>query len=339
MTAELGVLLLGEHPMPALRTLATRIEDLGYAYLWIADEKFYRDPFVSLAVAAEATRHIQLGTAVTEPYARHPALLAMAMATVAELAPGRCILGLGAGGPGFPPMGVQRRAPATALHEAIAIVRGLLANQRVSLDGEVLSFHGGSLNFEARPMPVYVAARGRRMLRAAGAIADGVIMAPFASDRAVEYATALVREGAGASADARRAAGLAPTPRLIARVDVSIAAERDQARRAVRYFVALPVWVSYPDWGYVEALGITLPERLRSLIARREYGDIAAAADLLPDEMVDHFAVAGTEAEVGEQLARLARRVDQVIIHPVAPEGSTVDNVIAGVARIWKEIA
>jgi 5,10-methylenetetrahydromethanopterin reductase len=339
MSANLGVLLLGEHPMPRLRAMASRIEEMGYDSLWVADEKFYRDPFVSLAVVAQATQHIRLGTAVTEPYARHPALLAMAMGTIAELCPDRCILGLGAGGPGFPPMGVVRRAPARALREALQIIRGLLANQRVTLDGEVLSFHGGKLNFQAQPMPIYVAARGRQMLRAAGGIADGVIMAPFASDQAIAYASALVREGARAGSDSRQAAGLAPRPALVARVDVSIAAERDLARRAVRYFVALPVWVSYPDWGYVEALGIALPEQLRSLIARREYGDIAAAAELLPDAMLDHFAVAGTPEEVGDRLARLASQVDEVIIHPVAPEGATVEDVIAGVARIWKEIA
>lgn len=321
---ELGLLHLGSRPAAELGAFARRVEDLGYDALWISDEKFYRDPFVSLAVAAQATARLRLGTGVTEPYARHPALIAMAMGTVAELCPGRCFIGLGAGGPGFPPMGVRRDHPVQALTEAIAILRGLLAGERVDVGGQVLSFRGGQMSFPTTPLPIYVAARGRRMLRAAGAIADGVVMAPFASAAALDHAIGLVGTG---------------DVKLIARVDVCIAATRERAREAVRYFVALPLWVSYPDWGYAEALGIVLPEALRTLIARREYGDIAAAGAMLPEAMVDHFAVAGTEADVAAQLAAMAARVGQVLVHPVASPDCGVDDLVAAVARIWRLMA
>src|SRR5579859_774461 len=164
---ELGLLLLPERPVPQLVERARRAEALGYDAVWVADEKFYRDPWVVLSAIALATEKVRLGTGVTEPYARHPGLLAMAAATLAELAPGRVVLGLGAGGPGFPPMGVERRHPARAIPEAVAIVRSLLAGERVDFAGEVMSFRGGSLNFETRELPIYVAARGRRMLAAA----------------------------------------------------------------------------------------------------------------------------------------------------------------------------
>jgi len=329
---ELGVLHLGSRPATEIGSLARRIEGLGYDTLWIADEKFYRDPFVSLAVAAQATERLRLGTGVTEPYARHPALIAMAMGTLAELCPGRCVIGLGAGGPGFPPMGTQRRHPSRALPEAVTILRRLLAGEQVDFEGTVLSFRGGRLNFTTSSLPVYLAARGQRMLRMAGGIADGVIMAPFASEQAIAFAVEKVREGAHA---AERHAG---EPRVVARVDVCIARQREVARRAVRYFVALPVWVSYPDWGFVEALGIRLPDDMRGLIARREYGDIAAAGELLPEAMLDHFAVAGTEDDVAAHLDRIARIVDEVIVHPVASPDWDVDAVIDSVARIWRQI-
>lgn len=327
---RLGVLHLGNRPATEIGSLARRIEELGYDALWIADEKFYRDPFISLTLAAMATTHLRLGTGVTEPYARHPALIAMAMATLAELCPGRCVIGLGAGGSGFPPMGVQRRQPTRVLAEAVAILRGLLAGDRVTLDGQVLHFHEGSLNFQAEPLPIYLAARGQRMLRTAGGIADGVIMAPFASVEALSHARELVLKGA------REAMRSDDGPRLVARVDVCVAQRREVARRAVRYFVALPLWVSYPDWSYAEALGIALPTSLRSLIARRDYGDIAAAGELLPETMLDHFAVAGTEDVVAAQLAQIAEVVDEVIVHPVPSPDRDTDAVIAGVARLWR---
>lgn len=330
--ARLGVLHLGNRPADHLAGVARRIEELGYDALWVSDEKFYRDPFVSLAVMAQATHRLQLGTGVTEPYTRHPALIAMAMGTLAELCPGRCVIGLGAGGPGFPPLGVRRRQPGQAMTEAVAILRGLLAGEPVDLSGEVISFHGSGLNFRATPLPIYVAARGRRMLGTAGAIADGVILAPFASEPALAHASTLVRTGAAA---AGRGDG---GPRLVARVDVCIARQRAAARAAVRYFVALPVWVSYPDWGYAEALGVELPDELRTLISRRDYGDIAAAAKLLPEAMIDHFAVAGTEADVADKLVRIGRVVDELIVHPVPSDDWGVDGVIERVAQLWRDV-
>lgn len=330
MPPELGLLVLPEQPVPALAERARRAEALGYAAVWVADEKFYRDPWVVLAAMAAATTRVRLGTGVTEPYSRHPALIAMAAATLAELAPGRVMLGLGSGGPGFPPMGVVRRRPTRALPEAVTILRGLLAGERVDVEGEVLSFRGGALSFESQPLRIYVAARGTKVMGIAGAVADGVIMAPFASREAVEYASRIVARGA---AEAGR-----PAPRAVARVDVCIAGNREAARTAVRYFVALPVWVSHPNWEYAEALGIRLPDELRELTARRDYRDIARIGELLPPEMIDHFAVAGTASDVAERLRELAPLVDELIVHPVASPDVDVDAVVAQVAEIWNDV-
>jgi 5,10-methylenetetrahydromethanopterin reductase len=327
--AELGLLVLPERPVSELVDLARGAEDLGYDAIWVADEKFYRDPLVVLSAMATRTSRVTLGTGVTEPYARHPALIAMALGTLAELAPGRVVVGIGAGGPGFPPMGVIRRKPATALVEAVGIMRGLLVGERVDLEGEVLSFRGGSLNFPSRPLPIFVAARGERVLAAAGGIADGVIVAPFASRPAVEYAVGIVRRGA-------RRAGRA-SPSIVARVDVSIAEEPERARDAVRYFVALPLWVSYPNWSYVQAIGARPPERARALMARRDYRDITEAANLLPPSMIDHFSIAGTADEVRQRIAELLPLVDQLVVHPVPAAGWSMARLVAAIAEVWKE--
>jgi 5,10-methylenetetrahydromethanopterin reductase len=265
---------------------------------------------------------------VTEPYARHPALIAAAMATLAELVPERpLVIGLGAGGPGFPPMGVVRRRPTKAIDEAVTIVRGLLAGERVEFEGEVVSFRGGRLNFASRPLPIYVAARGEGMLATAGRVGDGVILGPYASRAALEYAIGIVRSG-------NRAPGR-PKPKLVARVDICIADSADEARERVRTMVALPVWVSYPNLGYVEALGIRLPDELLELIARREYGDIPAAGRLLPEVMLDHYAIAGTEEQVSERIGEILPLIDELIVHPVGSADSDVDDVAERVAAIW----
>jgi alkanesulfonate monooxygenase SsuD/methylene tetrahydromethanopterin reductase-like flavin-dependent oxidoreductase (luciferase family) len=122
---------------------------------------------------------------------------------------------------------------------------------------------------------------------------------------------------------------------MVARVDICIAPTREAARDAVRTMVALPVWVSYPNLGYVDALGIELPDELLQLIARREYGDIPQAGQLLPPEMIDHYAIAGTEDDVAERLREIRPLVDEIIVHPVAAAGGSVADVADRVASMW----
>ena len=72
-------------------------ERLGFDVAWMPDQTFYRDPFLTLAACAQGTRTITLGVGVTNPYTRHPAMIARAAATLSELCQGRFVLGIGAG--------------------------------------------------------------------------------------------------------------------------------------------------------------------------------------------------------------------------------------------------
>ena len=85
MSLRTGLLLLPSRPARELAALAARAEALGYDDLWLADERFFRDVYACLAACALATRRIRLATGVTDPYSRHPALTAMAIATLDEL--------------------------------------------------------------------------------------------------------------------------------------------------------------------------------------------------------------------------------------------------------------
>ena len=122
---QLGVLVAGAHPAPDLVELARISRDHGYRRLWHADERFFRDPFATLGHLAAAVPDLDLGVAVTDPYVRHPALTARAAATLAEIAPGRFTLGLGAGISGLEAMRIQRRSPLTAMRETVELLRAL----------------------------------------------------------------------------------------------------------------------------------------------------------------------------------------------------------------------
>ena len=315
MTLRFGLLLSGAHSLPSAVELARLAERSGFDDVWVADEKFFRDPYVSLAAIAGHTSRLRLGTGVTDPYARHPALTAMALASLDELAPGRAVLGLGAGGSGFPAMGIPRRKPTVAVREAIEVIRRLWRGEVVDLRGEVIAFSNGRLNFTPpRPdIPVYVAARGRQMLRLAGEVADGVIIAPYASPPGLRYALGLIE--AGAQRAGRNLADLD----TVARVDVCIAPERAAAVAAVKRWVALPLWSSYPNWDYLDPLpGLRVPDRVTQILASRDYGRIDEAAAYIPDEFVEHLVVAGTLDDVVRQMRAIAATgVTQITIHPV----------------------
>ena len=162
-----GIGQLQDLPPPRLAAVVRLCEELGYDVLWYANEKFYRDPYVGLAVAAMSSRTLKLGTYVADPYSAHPALTAVAIASLDELSGGRAVLLLGAGGTGLDRLAIERRRPARAIWETITVVRRLLAGETVSFEGEIVRLNGVRLAFAARPnIPIYVASRGDRVLAA-----------------------------------------------------------------------------------------------------------------------------------------------------------------------------
>ena len=322
---ETGLLILGEHPPRTLIALAQLAEAQGYDCFWYADEKFYRDVYIGLTAVALHTRRIRLGPCVTDPYARHPALTAAAMATLDEVSDGRAVLGLGAGGSGFPTMGITRTRPAVAIREAVTIMRQLWHGDTVDYHGAVLSCHHGRLNFPAaRPLPIVIGTRGHQTLKMAGAVADGVMIAPYASARGLTYAIGRIRAGAQNR-----------PVQLMARVDLCISDRDPQAaRQAVKPMIVLPLWNSYPNLRYIEVLGLEVPLALRQQLAKRDYSLIAPSAPLVPETFVRHLAVAGSRSEVIDQLQEIAATgVQQITVHPIVLPGQTLPEAVCCFAQ------
>jgi 5,10-methylenetetrahydromethanopterin reductase len=301
VTIRLGIGVLQNLPPADLIALAQECERLGLEHFWYANEKFYRDMYVGLTLAAVHTRRMRLGTFVADPYTMHPALIASAIASVDEVSGGRAVLVLGAGGAATAPMGLGRRRPAKAIGEAIALVRRLLAGERVTLVGDVIQFRGGRLAFAARAdIPIYVASRGDLVLGTAGELADGVMIATYATPVGVRHA--LERVARGASRAGRRLEDL----ELFVRVDSCVSDDPREAMEAVRPMVARMLGSSYPDTAFVRALGLEVPRVLMEVLERRDHALTSASAYLLPDEFVRAYSWVGTAAEVAEQVAAVA---------------------------------
>lgn len=314
--------------MPALAAQAAELERLGYDQIWVPDERLLRNVYVSLATIAGATSRIGIATGVTNPYTRHPALTAAAIATVDELSGGRATLGLGAGA-GLDAFGIDRASPARALREAVEIVRELTAGRRVERGPEAMFPVTASLDFAPpRQVPVYLAARGPRILRLAGEVADGVVIGGLARPAGIRYARDQVD------------AGLAAAGRPPGAVDVVswlyICADDDpeRARLAVAKIVLVSLVSSRP---ILDRLGISLPGPLRDHLDRtgwafpRETPEQAAA--LLPDDLLDTFAIFGTPADCLRRLTEIRScGIDHLTFVVFAPPGSTVDEVAARLA-------
>jgi coenzyme F420-dependent glucose-6-phosphate dehydrogenase len=175
---------------------AAAAEEIGFSFALASDHLLPwvpaqgQAPFVwaVLGAAAHATSRMMLGTGVSSPIHRiHPVVLAQAAATVAAMAPGRFVLGLGEGerinehvtGEPWPRPGVRRRMVA----EAVQIIRPLLAGEAVNHEGEFFTVeHAQLYTRPASPPQIWLAIAGPRTARLAAEQFDGMIgLAPQAA--------------------------------------------------------------------------------------------------------------------------------------------------------------
>ncbi|MCZ0943330.1 MAG: LLM class flavin-dependent oxidoreductase [Gammaproteobacteria bacterium] len=160
----------------------TRAEELGYSHAWLADSQMlWSDCYAALALAADRTSRINLGTGVAVTGTRPAPVNAAAIATINALAPGRTFCGVGAGNTAMRVMGLPP--------QRIAAYDAYLGELKPLLKGEE-ALHGaegspirhimpdkGFVNFED-DIPLYISGFGPRSLALAGKHGDGAVLAP-----------------------------------------------------------------------------------------------------------------------------------------------------------------
>jgi 5,10-methylenetetrahydromethanopterin reductase len=175
-------------------------EQLGYRCAWLPDQTFHRDPFALFSVCARTTRTIGLGLGITSLFTRLPVQIARGAATVDEIAGGRFRLGLGTANLDhvLVPLGIPMADPARRLPDAIAIIRRLLAGERVEFEGIAERLDGVKLDFTPlRPdLPIYLGTRGPRILELAGEVANGVLVESLFNGNGLPYVLDHLRLGA-----------------------------------------------------------------------------------------------------------------------------------------------
>lgn len=183
-------------PVPDLVATAVEAERLGYASVWVSDEGFMTDPFIALGPMALATRSVGLGV-VTNPYTRHPAMIAASLATLDQLSGGRALLCYVAGGSlVFDPIAQPRVRPVETVSDAITASRLLFSAEPVTWQGTQFQLKAAQLVVHpVHPIPIHVAARGPKMLGMAARQGDAIWLG--LDDRGADDMQR-IREAAGA---------------------------------------------------------------------------------------------------------------------------------------------
>jgi 5,10-methylenetetrahydromethanopterin reductase len=294
---EIGIAFQTSKPPGSYGPLAAAAEAYGFDVVSVFADLLYQPPLPALLEMARVTSRVRLGAACLNPYTQHPYEIAGWLAALDAASGERAYLGL-ARGTWLGAIGVEQPRPLAHLRDAAAIVRALLSGDEAGYQGTAYRLAPGTrltYSLPSRLPPLLLGTWGPRGAALAGEIADEIKVGGTANPAMVRLIRDRVAVGcqrAGRDPDQVKIVVGAVTV-----VDRDGAAARRRARTEVAVYLAVVAELDPTCELPAGFLG-----RLRALV---EAGDHAAAGAMIPDEVLDKFAFAGTP----EHVAALARRV------------------------------
>jgi probable F420-dependent oxidoreductase len=277
-------------PLNEHRDWIREMVDLGYTDLW-SSEAGGQDGFTPLALAAAWAPEMRLGIAIIPAYTRGPALLAQSVASLAEAAPGRFVMGIGTSSNVIVENwnGIPFEEPYKRVRDSVNFLKKALTGEKVTETYD--SFDVKGFKLQMRPLehqpPILVGALRQGMLKLAGRVGDGAIL-NWLSAEDVKTVTPFVHQGGEGK-------------EIVARLFVIPTADRDKARaiarRGVAAYLNVPVYAAFHEW-----LGRT--ELLEGMWKHWKAGDRKAALDAIPDEVVDALVIHGSPDECRDHIER-----------------------------------
>jgi probable F420-dependent oxidoreductase len=293
---------------------AREAEDIGFDGVWSAETS--HDPFLPLAVAAEATERITLATGIAVAFARNPMNLAVLANDLHELSGGRFILGLGSQ---IKPHITKRYSmewshPAPRMRELIQAIRAIWASWAT---GEKLAFRGDFYThtlmtpfFDPGPNPygnppVLLAGVGQLMTEVAGEVGDGLLVHAFTTERYLREVTLPALERGGAKAGKTRGDLTVSYPGFVVTgsTEEEAAAGAKAVKEQIAFYGSTPGYrpvLELHGWGDLQTELNTLSKR----------GEWTAMGDLITDDILDAFAVV---CPLDEVPARLQQRFGDLV--------------------------
>ncbi len=296
-----GITIKPDMTVERIIALTRQAEASGFGYGWIFDSHvLWLDPYPMLTLMAANTKHMRLGTCVTNPATRDITVTSSLFATLNLISGGRMQLGIGRGDSSRRVLG-KKPVTVAQLGEAIKDFRDLTGGKEIEYEGRKaqLTWATGGVP------PVWVAGYGPKVLDLAGRVADGIIL-QFADPDLIEWCVGFVKQGAEAAGrDPRKIEIMAAAP-------VWISDDLKVDRERVRWFPAL---VSNHVVDLVSRhKPEELPPALTSYIRDKGHYDYlhhcevgSSNADFVSDEVIDRFCLLGPAKAHIEKLHALAR--------------------------------
>jgi probable F420-dependent oxidoreductase len=273
-------------PLADQRELVAALPVLGYTDAWSAELNGV-DAFSPLVLASQWAPQLRLGTAIAGIYTRAPVALAVSAGTLAALAPGRFVMGIGTSSQVAVEQwnGIPFEKPYQRSRDMLQFLRAALTGEKVSQKYETFAVRGFRLD-PAPDVPPALALAALRpgMVKLAAKEADAAITNWLSPADVTK-----VREVAG------------PDCELIARVfvcpttDAGVA--RTIGRRALAAYLTVPVYAAFHEW-------LGRGEILAPMQAAWAKGDRSGALAAIPDEVVDELVLHGSLESCRDQVAQ-----------------------------------
>lgn len=296
--------------------LVQKIEKLGYESAWVTETRLARDAFSVLGAFAAVTTRIKLCTGIVNTWTRGPALMAMTLATLDELAPNRVICGLGAyWDPLAWKQGIVRSKPIEQMREYLLAVRRLLNLEEFTHEGEFVQLRDICLDLghnaprEPKDVKLFIGPTGPVMTRLTGEIADGAIINGLLSPEYTRSMVGWIKEGAKRG---NRSLANFEQPQLI---NISLSDDAQAARNVSRYLVTKYLG-QQPHIGKAAGLDPELLSRINKTMGGwpARPGGIEDAMKLVSDELTDKMTISGSKTHVKD---RMNEWLDAGITYPI----------------------
>ena len=324
MKLDAGLPVDGKH-LRGITGVGSAAEDLGFSGLWTSETK--HDSFLPLALAADRTERLSLGTSVAIAFSRSPMVTAQLAWDLQDLSGGRFILGLGTQVKAH----ITRRfsmpwdKPASRLADYIRALRAIWESfqtqGKLKYEGKFYKHTLMSPFFNPGPIehpriPVYIAGVNTRLARLAGSLCDGFHVHPFHTPEYIRQVVApAVAEGARDEGRGVREIELATSVFVVTgESEEAMSEQREKMRAQAAFYASTPTYRTVLDvhgWGEVG-------DRLGVLAREGKWDEMPS---LVTDEMLHALAVEAAPDEVGEALKkRYEGLVDRVSLYlPFVP--------------------
>ncbi|MCX7619899.1 MAG: LLM class F420-dependent oxidoreductase [Acidimicrobiales bacterium] len=276
-------------PLHEQRDWIIELADLGYTDVW-SSEANGADGFTPLALASVWAPQLRLGTAIIPAFTRGPGCFAQCVASLADAAPGRFVLGIGSSSDVI----VERwnsipfDEPYKRVRDMLRFIRRALTGEKIIEDYDTFSVKGFKLGVvPEQPVPILVAALREGMLRLAAREGDGAIINWLSADDVARVAP-IVRE-------------YGEDKEIVARIFVAPTEDADSVRGfgrfAISAYLNVPVYAKFHEW-------LGRADRLQGMWDAWKAGDRKAAVAAIPDSVVDELIVHGPPEACREHIAR-----------------------------------